>query len=78
MLFQKAVYELIPKVNAIQAIDTSDQLKEADCNTKIEDIEKKIPDHNKYITTLEYKKLITENFAERLKQAKLPRKDDIA
>ena len=53
------------------------QLKEADYNTKIEDIEKKIPDHDKYITTLEFNKLRTENFAERLKQTKLSMKDDI-
>ena len=54
------------------------QLKEADYNTKIVDIEKKIPDHDKYITTEELNKLRTENFAERLKQAKLSMKDDIA
>ena len=54
------------------------QLKEADYNTKIVDIEKKIPYHDKYITTEELNKLRTENFAERLKQAKLSMKDDIA
>ena len=53
-------------------------LKEADYNTKFVDIEKKIPDHDKYITTEEFNKLRTENFAERLKQAKLSMKDDIA
>ena len=35
-----------------------------DYNTKVNEIEKKITDHNhdKYITTLEFNKLTTENF----------------
>ena len=43
-------------------------------------IEKKITDHNndKYITTTEFNKLTSENFATRLKQTKLARKSDIA
>ena len=42
-------------------------------NTKISETEKKITDHNhdKYITTAEFKKLATENFKARLKQAGL-------
>ena len=43
-------------------------------NTKIGEVEKKIPDHSKYITTPEFNKWTTENFAARLKQANLVRK----
>ena len=35
-------------------------------NTKVSEVENKIPDHAKYITTQEFKKLIAENFAARL------------
>ena len=35
-------------------------------------------DHNKYISTPEFNKLIAENFTARLKQANLTTKDDIA
>ena len=34
----------------VQTIDTSDLVKEADYDHKIEDIEKKIHNHDKYIT----------------------------
>ena len=34
-------------------------------NTKISEVENKIPDHTKYITTHEFNKLIAENFAVR-------------
>ena len=43
--------KLIRKGNAIQTIDTSDLGKKANFNTKIKDIEKKVPNHNKYVTT---------------------------
>ena len=44
------------------------QAKKTDYNTKINEIEKKITDHNhdKYITTPEFNKLTSENFAARL------------
>ena len=41
------------------------------------EIEKKIPDHSKYSTTSDFNKLAVENFAERLKEAKLATKSDI-
>ena len=49
-------------------------------NTKINKIWKKITDqnHDKYITTPEFDKLTSENFAARLKQANLASKSDIA
>ena len=50
-------------------------------NTKINEIENKITDHdhcNKYTTTPEFIKLTAENFAARLKQANLASKSDIA
>ena len=54
--------------------------KKPDCNTKINEIEMKIIDHNhdKYITTPEFNKLTAESFAARLKQANLASKSDIA
>ena len=47
--------------------------KKPDCNTKINEIEMKIIDHNhdKYITTPEFNKLTAQNFAARLAQANL-------
>ena len=47
-------------------------------NTAVTAAENIIPDHSKYISTLESKKLIAENFTARLKQANLATKDDIA
>ena len=47
------------------------QLEKVDYNTKIDKIEKKIPDHDKYITTLELNKFLGAIFDERLKEAKL-------
>ena len=40
-------------------------------NTKISEVENKILDHAKYITTQEFNKSTTENFPARLKQANL-------
>ena len=55
-----AVENKIPKV--------SNLVNETDYNTKINEIEKKIIDHNhdKYLTTPEFKKLTAENFAARV------------
>ena len=38
-------------------------------NSKISEVEYKIPNHDKYITTLEFNKLTAENFTAKLKQA---------
>ena len=46
-------------------------------DTKIKEVENKIPNHAKYITTSEFNKLTKENFDERLKQANLASKNDI-
>ena len=56
------------------------QSRKTEYNTKINEIEKKSTDHNhdKYITTPEFNKLTSENFAARLKQANLASKNDIA
>ena len=45
-------------------------------NTKISDVENKIPNHDKYITTLEFNTLTAENFTAKLKQATLVTKTD--
>ena len=48
------------------------QSKKTDYNTKINKTEQKITNHNhdKYITTSEFNKVTTENFAARLKTSK--------
>ena len=45
-------------------------------NTKISEVENKIPNHNKYVTTPEFNKLRAENFTARLKEANLVTKSD--
>ena len=45
-------------------------------NTKISEVENKIPDNSKYITTQEFDKLTAKNLATRLKQANLVNKTD--
>ena len=53
-------------------------LKKTDYDTKVNEIENKITDHNhdKYITTPVFNKLTAENFAARLAQANLVTKTD--
>ena len=46
-------------------------------NTKISEVEDKVPNHDKYITTPEFNKLTAEMFVTRLKQADLVNKTDI-
>ena len=45
-------------------------------NTKIGEVENKVPDHSKYITNKKFNKLTAENFAAILKQANLVSKTD--
>ena len=74
---KKTEYDvLVKKVNAIQTTGTSDLGKKSDYNTKINEIEKKITDHDhhKYIATQEFSKLTSENFAVRLAQVNLATK----
>ena len=56
------------------------QSKKTDYNTKINEFEKNITDHDhdKYIITPEFNKLTAENFAVSLAQANLATKSDIA
>ena len=56
----------------------SSLVEKTDYNTKITEIEKKLTYHiqDKYITTPDFNKLTTENFAARLKQADLVTKTD--
>ena len=72
---------MVKKVKNIKTADTNDLVKKAYYNTKFNDIEKKITDHdhsNMYITTQEFNKLTTDNFADRLKQAISGSKSDVA
>ena len=43
--------KLIKKVNSVLTSDTSNLVKNKEYDTKIKEIEDKIPDVNKYITT---------------------------
>ena len=45
-------------------------------NTKINEVENKIPNHDKYIAIPKFNKLTVESFAARLKQANLVTKTD--
>ena len=58
--------------------DVSNLVKKTDYETKISEIAKKVNDHDhdKYITTLDFNKLTTENFKARLAQANLVTKTD--
>ena len=53
--FKKALYD--EPVNAIQTIHTSDLFKKLTTIQKFKDIEKKLPNLHKYITTTEFNKL---------------------
>ena len=51
--------------------DSSKLVWKSDYDTNIIEIENKIPNYPKHITTLEFNKLTKENFDERLKQVNL-------
>ena len=65
--------------NKVYNISTTDAINLVkNCSTKTNEIENKVTtDHDKYITTQEYNKLLSENFAAKLKQANLASKTDI-
>ena len=61
--------------------NVSNLVKKTDYNTKINEIEKQVTDHdhsNKYITTPEFNKLTSKYFDAKLKQTNLASKNDIA
>ena len=60
-------------------LNVSNLVRKTDYDTKVSEIEKKITDddHDKYITSPEFNKLIAECFATRLKQANLASKNDV-
>ena len=64
--------------NKIPYISSLVKKKQTDYNTKITEIKKKLTDHHhdKYVTTPEFNKLTSKNFAARLKQADLVTKTD--
>ena len=72
---KKTVYdELVKNVNAIQITDTTNLVSKANYNTKFDENEKKILDHdhnNKYITTPEFNELTAEKIDARFKQTNL-------
>ena len=56
--------------------DTSGSVTKTVLNTKISEVENKIPDNSKYNTTQEFNKLTVQNLAARFKQAELVNKND--
>ena len=72
--------KLIKTINAIQTTDTSDLVKKTVYNTKINEIDQKITDHDhgKYVTPQEFSNFTADNFAARLAQGNLVSKYDIA
>ena len=64
----------------MKCVSVSNLVKKTDCNTNINEIQKKIVDHNhdKYIDTPEFNKFTAENFNLRLKWANLASQSDIA
>ena len=69
--------DLVEKVNAIETSDTSNLIEKADCDTKIEYIENKISNHDKYIIDTEFDKLMKEEFTERLRKKKLATNENL-
>ena len=47
------------KTTSVETVDTIILIKTANYNTKVEEIEKKIIDHSKNVTTSEFNKLIS-------------------
>ena len=56
--------------------NTSNLVTTTVLNTKISEVENKIPNNSKYIATQKFNKLSAENLAARLKQADLVNKND--
>ena len=69
--------KLVKKVNGIQTNDTRNLVIAVEYNTKIDEIEEKIPNHDEYIITQEFDKLTADHFAARLAKEKLATKADI-
>ena len=64
--------ELVQKVNNISTTDSSNLVKKTDYKTKVSEIENKITaDHDKSVTTGEFNKLTSQNFAARLAEDRL-------
>ena len=67
---------MVKQVNGSQTINTSDLIKKADYDTKIRDIKKKIPDHDKYITN-KYFNTFSTIFNKKLKREKIATNNDL-
>ena len=60
------IQKLVDKITEMSNLVTTNNL-----NTKVNEVENKIPNHDKYITTPKLHKPTAQNFATRLKQANL-------
>ena len=69
---------LVKRVNNTNTTDTSELVKKPDYDTKANEIENRITNHNhdEYINTQEFNKLTSDNFAAKLAQANLASKND--
>ena len=67
---EKKIGDVHKKISGTSGLVTAPVL-----NTNISEVENKISDNSKYITTQEFNKLMAENFAARLKQAYLVKKN---
>ena len=77
MKLLRRLQKLLKKINSFQTTNTSNSAKKNDYDTKLA---RKITDHDhndKYITTKEFNKVMSENFAAKLKQGNLGTKVDI-
>ena len=76
MKLLRILQKLLKKLNSFQTTNTSNLAKKNDYDTELV---RKITDHDhndKYITTQEFNKVMSENFAAKLKQRKLGTKVD--
>ena len=71
-------FNLVKKVHATQSTDTRNLANKADYKSKVGGIKKKTlgHDHGKFITTVEFNKLTTNNLETTLAQANLEAKAD--
>ena len=65
---------LVKRVNNTNTTDTSDLVKKTDYDTKTNEITNH--DHDEYITTQEFNKLTSDNFAAKLAQANVASKNN--
>ena len=69
---------MVKKVKTVGAIDVGKANKKADYDTKVEEIKRKILNHDKCITSNDFNEFLDALFDETIKQATLATKADLA